>query len=134
MELMGWSGTPSAATFAADQAGFATGELQADPETGLMIVVPDFEKLLSSLDVPVLALFGEKDTNVDWRSTAALYRRSLGSADLTIHAFPEANHILKRCTTGGVREMQEMPWDAPYVEGYYETMSDWLIERGFARE
>ena len=134
MRLMGWGGTPSAATFAADQAGFLSGELKADPETGLMIVVPGFAELLSSLDVPVLALFGEKDTNVDWRSTAALYRRSLGGTDLTVHVFPDANHILKRCATGGVREMQELPWDTPYAEGYFDTMTGWLVERGFARE
>jgi hypothetical protein len=35
------------------------------------VYVPGFRDLLGRLDVPVLALFGEKDRNVDWRKTRA---------------------------------------------------------------
>ena len=137
MQFMGWDGAWAEEDFLADQARFARGELHFDEETGLMVHVPGFRRLLSSLDLPVLALFGEKDTNVDWRSTAALYRETLGknpAASLTIQVFPDANHALKPCETGGVREMREMPWDTPYVEGYHDEMRYWLVAHGFGAE
>ena len=74
---------------------------------------------------------------MDWRATSKLYEKTLGAnpnADLTVHAFPDANHILKRCETGGVREMQTMPWNAPYAEGYFDVMRDWLVAFGFGEE
>ena len=43
-----------------------------------MIYVPGFRELLRRLDVPVLALFGEQDRNVDWRKTRALYTETIG--------------------------------------------------------
>jgi len=47
-----------------------------------------------------MAIFGEKDTNVDWRKTVALYRETTGSAvgaDLTIRTFPDGNHGIMQC-------------------------------------
>lgn len=96
-----------------------------------MIYVPDFEALLSRLDVPVLALFGERDTSVDWRSAAALYARTVGAnprAHLTVRTFPDGNHNLQQARTGGLREMIEMT-DRRAVEGDYETMEGWLREK-----
>ncbi|MFN9250151.1 MAG: hypothetical protein ACK58O_03560 [Brevundimonas sp.] len=93
--------------------------------------MPDFEALLSRITVPVLALFGERDTRVDWRSTAALYARTMGPnprADLTVRTFPDSNHNLHRSPTGGLREMIGMP-ERRAVEGYYETMAAWLGEK-----
>ena len=134
MELMGWAGTQSEQDFLAYQQKFLTGELTVDTQEGLMIYVPDFEEVLSSINIPVLALFGEKDTNVDWRKTAALYQKTIGAnpaASLTLKTFPEGNHILKQSETGGVREMREQAGDTPYVDGYYEAMLDWLVAKGF---
>ncbi len=134
MELMGWGGRASEAQFLADQESFRTGALAVDEQTGLMIYVPGFRELLASIDKPVLALFGEKDTNVDWRKTAELYRETLGAnpdASLTIRTFPDANHTLRVCETGGVREMLAQIGSAPYADGYYESMLSWLVEHGF---
>ena len=102
-----------------------------------MVYVPNFEKVLMSIDRPVLALFGAKDTNVDWRKTKALYQSTIGAnpeASLTIKVFPDADHNLKQSKTGGVREMRDQPRDTPYVEGYYETMLSWLVAHRFGRE
>ena len=99
-----------------------------DPETGLQIYVPGFAETLSSLNIPVLALFGEKDTSVDWRSTAALYQRTIGAnprARLTVRTFADGNHNLQQAATGGLREMIEMRERRASV-GYSEAMEDWL--------
>ncbi|MEM8961205.1 MAG: alpha/beta hydrolase [Acidobacteriota bacterium] len=134
MEFMGWSGNASEQAFLADQEKFRTGELLIDAETGLPVYIPDFPGLLASIDLPVLAIFGEQDTNVDWRSTADLYQTTLGAnpdAALSIKTFPNANHNLKPCQQCGVREMAAQSGNIPYADGYYESMIEWLIAQGF---
>ena len=76
-----------------------------------MIYVPGFRDLLGRLDMPVLALFGEKDRNVDWRKTRALYTETIGrnpKARLTVKTFPDGNHNIHQSRTGGYREMLEI--------------------------
>lgn len=117
--------------YLADQARYRSGAYTVDEASGLMIYVPDFEALLSRLDVPVLALFGERDTSVDWRSAAALYARTVGAnprAHLTVRTFPDGNHNLQQARTGGLREMIGMT-ERRAVEGYYATMEGWLRDR-----
>ena len=100
-----------------------------DPDTGLMIYVDDFPELLGELDVPVLALFGEKDSSVNWRSTQALYENSIGKnpdASLTIRTFPDANHNLHQSTTGSFREMIEILNAPEMAPGYYSAILTWL--------
>jgi fermentation-respiration switch protein FrsA (DUF1100 family) len=119
------------AAFAEQQRRFRSGETQVDPASGLMVYVPGFDALLAGLDVDVLALFGEKDMNVDWRRTRALYERTIGAnpaASLTVRTFPDANHNLHRAATGGLREMEEMTERVP-SDGYYDAQVAWLRER-----
>jgi len=102
-----------------------------DLETGLRIYVEDFDETLGSLDMPVLALFGEKDRAVDWRSTKALYERTIGAnprADLTIHTFPDGNHNLHQAETGGFEETLEILNAPRPAEGYLATMFEWTDE------
>jgi pimeloyl-ACP methyl ester carboxylesterase len=122
---------PSREGFLAEQERFRSGEFTFDPETALMIYVPGFRDLLSRLDIPVLALFGEKDRNVDWRKTRALYEETIGrnpKARLTVRTFPDGNHNLHQAATGGYREMLDLLKSPPMKmsEGYYETMLAWL--------
>ncbi|MEM1257130.1 MAG: alpha/beta fold hydrolase [Bacteroidota bacterium] len=98
-----------------------------DEATGQQIYIADFDKILSKIDCPVLAVFGEKDKNVDWRITKALYEKTLGpKGRLTIHSYPSANHNLFDCKTGGFFEFQDhkLPYIRP--EGYLEGMKEWL--------
>lgn len=137
MQFMGWAGDVSEQEFLAYQDKFNTGELVVDEQEELMIYVPDFRGLLKSINKPVLAMFGEKDTNVDWRKTSALYQETFGSnpaASLSITTFPDGNHILRQSKTGGIREVYAEGGDPPYVEGYYETMLVWLKQQGFGSE
>lgn len=117
--------------FLAEQKPFLNGTFKVDKASGLMIYVPHFRQLLSHLNIPVLAIFGEKDRNVDWRKTMALYKQTIGTnphASLTIRTFPDANHNLQQAETGGLREMIEMKKHLAGI-GYHETMTDWLQEK-----
>jgi len=92
--------------------------------------VPGFADLLRGLDAEVLALFGERDRNVDWRKTRALYQATIGrnpGASLTVRTFPDANHNLHRAATGGLGEMEAMTERVP-SDGYYEVQVEWLRE------
>lgn len=134
MHFMGWGGDVSEEDFYAYQDLFRTGTFIVDEEEGLQIYVPGFREVLGSIDRPMLAVFGEKDTNVDWRKTAALYRETIGTnpaASLTINVFPNADHNLKQTETGGIREMYAQPGGMPLAEGYYEAMLAWLVEQQF---
>ena len=112
------------------QKKFQTGENIVDEKTGLLIYVPEFAKLLGKVNCPVLALFGEKDSNVDWQKTRDLYKKTIGknrNASLTIKVLPDCNHNILKCKTGGYREKlaNRQPCD-----GYYDVMSLWLTEKG----
>jgi pimeloyl-ACP methyl ester carboxylesterase len=107
-----------------------TNPYPVNEKTGLQIYVKDFDRVLSKIDCPVLALFGEKDSQVDWQKTIAFYKVSFGNnpkAKLVVKTFPDANHNLFRCKTGGLREELDK---IEYAEGYFETMGRWLRERG----
>ncbi len=116
-------------SFRREQEKFRSGEINVDEETGLMVYVPEFEKILNAINCPVLAIFGEKDTNVDWRKTMRLYQKTIGKtpgANLTIKTFPDGNHVIRKSETGGIREMNQAINSAPYSEGYLETKLRWL--------
>jgi hypothetical protein len=46
--------------FLAEQKQFLSGTFQVDEATGLMIYVPHFQHMFAQLNIPVLAIFGEK--------------------------------------------------------------------------
>ena len=92
------------------------------------IYVPEFDQTLSAVDADVLALFGEKDLNVDWRKTLALYEKTIGKnpdASLTTRAFPDADHNLNIAETGSLQEMLTMI-SRQKTNGYYDLQIEWL--------
>lgn len=116
------------AAFLAEQKPYLSGQFKVEGATGLMIYVPHFQQVLSRVNIPVLAIFGEKDRNVNWRQTLTLYSKTIGrnpKASLSIRTFPDGNHNLQQAQTGGLREMIEMKEHRASV-GYYETMEGWL--------
>ena len=103
-----------------------------DEASGLMIYVEHFRQILESIRCPVLALFGEKDSVVNWRSTMALYKETIGSrvgADLAIQTFPGCNHNMLQCQTGGVREDRETTGLRRPCEGYQDAILAWIKEK-----
>lgn len=96
--------------------------LLAQPEWSIEASV-----FLEQLGQPTLALFGERDAVVDWHESIAVYRSSFarsGNRDLTIKTFPDADHEM--VPTAARRGAGEM-----FVEGYLETMIEWLAARKF---
>jgi len=97
------------------------------------IWILDFDEMLSSLDVDVLALFGEKDLSINWRKVRTLYEETIGqnsNATLRIKAFADADHSLNKTETGSMREMRKN-WELieqPRIEGYYDVQTEWLQE------
>lgn len=123
------NGKTTKESYYAYQKGFMKQKL--DEESGLQIYIEDFDKILANIHCPVLALFGEKDMNVDWNKTKVLYESTLGrNTDLVIKSFPECNHNLFKCKTGGFYEFQEnnLPWNR--CDNFLDTMADWLAEKG----
>ncbi|MEL6191982.1 MAG: alpha/beta hydrolase [Bacteroidota bacterium] len=107
-----------------------------DEETGLTIIVPDFAEVLSGIKCPVLAVFGEKDSQVHWQRSLALYQQTIGSNDLlTYLTLPDGNHFLLTCETGGylekIRDLRERGLGQP-CEGYHTEMQNWLRSLGYA--
>jgi pimeloyl-ACP methyl ester carboxylesterase len=103
---------------------------ELDEETGLQVYIKDFDSILSNISCPVLALFGENDMNVDWQKTKSLYERTLApNTDLTIKSFPDCNHNLFQCKTGGFYEIQDHNLPFKRCDGFLNAMADWLNEK-----
>lgn len=102
-------------------------EKPLDPVSELPLYVEGFEEMLTRIDIPVLALFGETDMTVDWRKAKLLYERALGpNKQLTLKTFPNCNHNMWQCQTGGINEIEEMNLGYTRCAGYLEAMTDWL--------
>ena len=103
-----------------------------DEDSGLWVYIEDFDETLRKVDCPVLALFGENDSQVDWRKTKALYERVIGEnkeAELTVKVFQQCNHSLQKCVSCGWNEdLSALNWQP--CDGYFKTMEDWLRNHG----
>ncbi len=92
------------------------------------VFIDNFAEMLSSLDVDTLAIFGEKDLNIDWRMTKALYEDTIGqnpNASLAIATFERADHNLNISNTGSIKEMKQMTTPQK-AKGYYGVQIKWL--------
>lgn len=97
-----------------------------DESSGLMVHVENFESLLSNLNIPVLALFGELDMNVDWRQTKALYENTIDDSLLTVVSFANCNHSIVQAETGGFYEFQDSNKPQKRCVGFLDSASQWL--------
>lgn len=95
----------------------------------------DPEPILRNTRIPVLVLYGEKDSMVPPSENADRMRRLLaeaGNRDVTIKVFPRANHSLE-----WYGELRQGTWRWPEgywvwakkAPGYAETVIGWLRER-----
>ena len=95
------------------------------------MVIEGFDQVLNKVNCPVLALFGENDSQVDWRKTKSLYEKTIGEksdSDLTIKVFENCNHNLQKCINCAFGEdLSALQWQP--CDNYYETMKAWLKEQ-----
>ncbi|MEL6688588.1 MAG: alpha/beta hydrolase [Pseudomonadota bacterium] len=127
---------PNQAQYESQQASCRDGQCpRVDEDLCDYIFIEDFDTMLSQLDVDVLALFGERDLNINWRKVRALYSETIGNnpnATLAIEEFANADHNLNQSETGSLKEMTNQT-PKTKVEGYYATQTDWLKTRGLGK-
>lgn len=120
---------PSRAEFETSRASAGEDPNAYDPETGLPIAVEDFDRTLESLDIPVLAVLGDKDSQVDWRRTREFYRHTLGQdpeSELTLRVLEDCNHAMRTAETGAWREDLSAPGLGERCPDYWPTLREWL--------
>jgi pimeloyl-ACP methyl ester carboxylesterase len=90
------------------------------------IMYYDPAKDLKQLDIPVLALFGKKDTQVLYKPNARRMRKALkqSKADFTIKIIDHANHLYQHAKTGSVAEYSSLP--KKFTAGFLPTIVHWL--------
>jgi len=88
--------------------------------------------LIEKITIPVLAIFGDKDTQVDPFQAAEAYEKALkkaGNPFYQVKLFPESDHGIIIAKTGCMKEQRER-WrlrnSRGYAPGYIELMQTWL--------
>lgn len=88
--------------------------------------------LIEKTSIPVLAIFGEKDTQVDPFQAAEAYKKALkkaGNPFNQVKLFPEADHGIILSKTGCIREQRDR-WrlrnSRGFAPGFIELMQNWL--------
>lgn len=85
---------------------------------------------LEGVKCPVLALFGEKDTQVSPKQNLPAMEEAFrkgGNRDVTFKVFPDANHLFQKAGTGGPSEYASL--EKAFVPGFLETISSWILEK-----
>jgi pimeloyl-ACP methyl ester carboxylesterase len=80
--------------------------------------------------IPVLAIFGGKDVQVDAGQNAPALEAALteaGNADFTIVSLPDANHLFQAADTGAVSEYATLA--SEFTPDFLPTILDWLLPR-----
>ncbi len=85
---------------------------------------------LEKVKCPVLALFGEKDTQVSPRQNMPAMEKALqkgGNKDVRFKVFPDANHLFQKAKTGSPSEYASL--EKAFVPDFLETISSWILEK-----
>lgn len=80
--------------------------------------------------VPVLALFGALDVQIDLERNRPELEATLaeaGNDDVTVLVFEDANHLFQRAVTGNVDEYVAL--EMAFLPGFLDAISDWLEAR-----
>lgn len=109
--------------FRGTQGYFQNNGLQYDKATGQAIMLDRLPAILKNIQCPVLAILGEKDTQIDWQRTKSLYSQTIDSKRLTFKTFPNGNHTMHHAKTGAISEYTD---DDVLVKDYYTSMATWL--------
>jgi dienelactone hydrolase len=88
--------------------------------------------LIEKTRTPILAIFGEKDTQVDPFQAVEAYKKALkkaGNSLSQVKLFPEADHGIMLAETGCIKEQRDR-WrlrnSRGFAPGYIELMQNWL--------
>ncbi len=98
-----------------------------NPFWGFWRLIHNFDPVpvLEKVQCPVLAVLGAKDTFVPAEKSARIWQAALakaGNKDVTIKVFPDGDHSLIACKTGGLKETARA---RGFVPGYFDTLREW---------
>jgi len=86
--------------------------------------------VLEQVNVPVLALFGEKDLQVPPDVNVDPMRAALERApttDFAIEVIPGANHLFQEAVTGSPNEYATLKKE--FVPGFLDLIANWILKR-----
>ena len=84
---------------------------------------------LRKVTVPVLALNGEKDTQVAAEENLAAIKQALqagGNTDVTTRELPGLNHLFQTCTTGSPLEYAKI--EETFAPAALEILASWILD------
>jgi len=87
--------------------------------------------IIEKITIPVLAFFGEKDTQADPIQGVSSYKEALtkaGNKNFRVELIPNADHNIILCKTGSMKERRSRSskeWKN-YAPEYLEMMEEWL--------
>jgi pimeloyl-ACP methyl ester carboxylesterase len=89
--------------------------------------------IIEQTTIPVLAFFGEKDTQIDPIQGAQAYQEALeraGNPSFRVELIPGTDHNIILSETGCLDEREERPWSewTNYAPEYLDTLDEWLRE------
>jgi pimeloyl-ACP methyl ester carboxylesterase len=113
-----------ASNLAKQQAGQLVQTFQSPQMKSLLFYDPSTD--LQKLNIPVLVLFGRKDTQVTTEMNKSPIETALDSAGVSYQTkvFEYANHLFQKAETGSVQEYGTLGNE--FVDGFIETITDWL--------
>lgn len=84
----------------------------------------------SRVRVPVLAIYGGLDVQVDAEQNAAAFEAAMqagGNPDYEVVIFPNANHLMQAAVTGGLEEYGTL--EQTFIPELMPTIIEWLLAR-----
>jgi len=90
---------------------------------------------LRQVKIPVLALFGDKDLQVDAQVNAEAVRTALAAAGnpaAEVHILPGLNHLFQHAKTGGLDEYATI--EETFAPEALAMIGDWIVARRFNTE
>lgn len=81
--------------------------------------------------IPVLAIYGTLDTQVDADQNAPAFEAAMRKADNThyqVTVLPDANHLMQAATTGSPSEYAKLKPE--FTPNFLPTITDWLTKQG----
>jgi len=84
---------------------------------------------LRSLAIPVLGIFGGKDTQVTLEQNQRVFQEVCEEADLNCEqvVLPDANHLFQSANTGSFMEYGQLP--KAFTDGFVEAIDEWMLDQ-----
>jgi len=84
--------------------------------------------------IPVLAIYGTLDVQVDADQNAPAFEAAMkkaGNTDYQLTVIPKANHLMQAATTGSPSEYGTIKQE--FTPDFLPTITDWLTKQGFLK-